>query len=102
MPLRDPSQTALCLYTWPKPGSCKTRAHRPRDPEKRAVLDRDTLDRCQSGPPQLLRSSLHIPIDTNHDWDEVARDPQLANHIVDRIPMLKAAKLNEVGATLPK
>ena len=49
-----------------------------------------------SQPPQLLRQSLGIRIDSEQDWDEVARDVQLANQIVDRIPVLKAAKLNEV------
>jgi len=51
-----------------------------------------------SQPPQLLRQSLGIRIDSEQDWDEVARDAQLANQIMDRIPVLKAAKLNEVGS----
>ena len=51
-----------------------------------------------SQPPQLLRQSLGIRIDSEQDWDEVARDAELANQIVDRIPVLKAAKLNEVGS----
>jgi hypothetical protein len=36
-------------------------------------------------------------MDSGHDWDEVARDAQLANQIAERVPVLKAAKLNEVG-----
>ena len=50
-----------------------------------------------SQPPQLLQQSLSMRIDSEQDWDEVARDAQLANEIADRIPVLKAAKLNEVG-----
>ena len=55
------------------------------------------MDPCQSGPPQLLRQSLGMRVDSKHDWNEIARDAQLANEIAERVPVLKAAKLNEVG-----
>ena len=63
---------------------------------------RDTLDPCQSGPPQLLRQSLGMRGDLDRDWEEVARDKQLATHIAERVPVLKAAKLNEVGSCQPR